>query len=160
VLEDKIKKLTVPSPIDGKVIGWKLDELLTENRPLKEGDLLMTIADTSKDWELEVLMPEDRMGHIRHAQRELHQDDLNVNYMLEAYPGVWLHGKLNKIHGAANVEGEEGNTVLVTVSIDKGDLEPKVMEKGAGAQAKIDCGRRSLGYCWFHDVIEFIQSKI
>ncbi len=46
------------------------------------------------------------------------------------------------------------------MTINKDDLDPEVLTKGAGVSAKIDCGRRSLGYSWFHDVIEFIQSKV
>ncbi|HEY2760446.1 MAG TPA: HlyD family efflux transporter periplasmic adaptor subunit [Pirellulales bacterium] len=160
VLEDKEKRLTVTSPIDGKVIGWKLEEILSNGRPIEKGQLLMTVADPNQDWELEINMPEDRMGHIRRAQREQHKDDLDVSYILATDPGRTLHGTLKEIHGAAEVSGEEGNTVLVRVKIDKSDLEPKDVEKGAGVSAKIDCGQRSLGYSWFHDVIEFIQTKI
>ncbi|HTQ39943.1 MAG TPA: HlyD family efflux transporter periplasmic adaptor subunit [Pirellulales bacterium] len=159
LLEDEKKKLTVRSPIDGKVVTFKLEDLLN-NRPVEKGQVLMTVVDPTKDWELEVLMPEDRMGHIKHAEKELHKEDLDVTYMLNSKAGVWLHGTVKEIQQKAEVEGEEGNTVRLLVSINKADLNPEVLIKGAGVSAKVDCGRRSLGYVWFHDVFEFIQSKI
>jgi hypothetical protein len=100
------------------------------------------------------------MGHIAHARKELGKDDLDVNYILSTDPGKTLHGTIREIHGAADVQGEEGNTVLVRVAINKDDLDQEVIKKGASVSAKIDCGRRSLGYVWFHDVIEFVQTKI
>jgi len=47
----------------------------------------------------------------------------------------------------------------VRVAVNKDDIPPE-SRTGSGVSAKIDCGKRSLGYVWFHDVIEFIQSKI
>ena len=34
------------------------------------------------------------------------------------------------------------------------------LRPGADVMAKIYCGRRSLGYVWFHDVINFIHSRV
>jgi hypothetical protein len=103
-------------------------------------------------------MPEDRMGHIKRAQKQL-GPDLTVDYKLESDPGHTLQGKVMEIEEAAHVEGEEGNIVLVRVAINRDDL-PQEIRPGAGVSAKIDCGQRSLGYVWFHDVIEFVQKKI
>lgn len=107
------------------------------------------------------------MGHIRRAQNALKAKygegtpdaDLTVKYILATDPGRELVGKVRKIHGAADVVPEEGNTVLVRVAIDEKDLGEEV-RPGATVSAKVECGRRSLGYVWFHDVLEFIQSKI
>ncbi len=159
LLEQDKEKLIVRSPIDGKVVTFKLQDLLT-NRPIEKGQVLMTVIDPTKDWELEVLMPEDRMGHIKHAQQELHKKDLDVDYRLTSNAGQTLHGTVKEIQESAEVQGEEGNTVKVRVAINKDDLDPVVLTKGAGVSVNIDCGRRSLGYAWFHDVLEFIQMKV
>ncbi len=31
---------------------------------------------------------------------------------------------------------------------------------GATVTGKVHCGRRSLGYVWFHDLFAFIQAKV
>src|SRR5262249_46009015 len=119
VLQQQKEQLTVTSPIEGKVVTFKLEDKISIDRPIKEGQLLLTIADLSQPWELEVHMAEDRMGHIRRAQQEQHKDDLGVNYILAGDPGRTLHGTVKQIQEEAEVEGDEGNTVLVKVTIDK-----------------------------------------
>ncbi len=157
LLEKKRENLIVRSPIAGKVITFKIDELLG-NRPVQRGDQLLEVIDPTGDWELEVRMPEDRMGHIKKAQHSI-KPDLDVDYIMMSSPGGTLKGTVTEIQEKAEVQGEEGNTVLVRVKIDRNDVGADP-EKGAGVSAKIDCGKRSLGYVWFHDVIEFVQSKI
>ncbi|MFZ5831835.1 MAG: hypothetical protein ACOY3P_17240, partial [Planctomycetota bacterium] len=54
--------------------------------------------------------------------------------------------------------GEEGNTVLIKVAIDKEKMPHLLVD--TGVTGSIDCGTRPLGYAWLHDVWDFIQSKI
>ena len=56
-------ELRITSPIDGKVVTWKVRELL-EDRPVSTGTRLMEIADPTKDWELQIDVPEAKMGHV------------------------------------------------------------------------------------------------
>jgi hypothetical protein len=127
------------------------------HRPVHRGDTLMSIVDPAGEWQLEVLMPEDRMGHISRAQHEL-GSELTVSYILATDPGVTHLGKVQEVHQNAEVRGEEGNTVLVKVAIDKRQLaDPR---PGAQVTVKIACGRRSLGYVWFHDLAAFVESRI
>ena len=49
------------------------------------------------------------------------------------------------------------NTILVKVQINKDDLAAGELHAGASVTAKIHCGRASLGYCWFKDVINFFH---
>jgi hypothetical protein len=102
-------------------------------------------------------MPEDRMGHIARAARDA-KEPLDVSYIVATDPGTTLAGHVKEIHHNAEVRGDDGNTVLVKVAIDRGALaEPR---PGAEATARVDCGRRSLGYVWLHDLVAFVQSRI
>jgi hypothetical protein len=65
---------------------------------------------------------------------------------------------VKEIHHRAEVRGDDGNTVLIKVAIDKNELPQ--LRPGASVVAKLHCGRRSEGYVWFHDLIEFVQAKI
>ena len=56
------------------------------------------------------------------------------------------------------VRGEEGNTVLIKVAVNKDELPQ--LRPGASVVAKLHCGRESIGYVWFHDLIEFVQAKV
>jgi hypothetical protein len=85
--------------------------------------------------------------------------ELDVEYIAATDPGVTRWGKIGTIQNIAEVRGEEGNVVLVRVKIDKNDLVT-APRKGATVTAKIHCGRTSLGYSLFHDLVSWFQSRI
>jgi pyruvate/2-oxoglutarate dehydrogenase complex dihydrolipoamide acyltransferase (E2) component len=84
--------------------------------------------------------------------------DENVTFILRTDAGTTLRGRIKEISRSAEVRGDEGNTVLIKVAIDKSQIHD--LRPGAEVTAKVHCGRRSLGYVWFHEVVSFIQSKI
>jgi len=150
-------ELEVKSPIDGIVVTWDLRNRLI-HRPVQRGQVLMRVADPAGDWQLELRMPEQRMGHLMAAQRKASDRPLEVSYILATEPGKTRYGTVQEIHRSAEVRGDEGNTVLVKVAIDQKDLADK--RPGATVTAQVHCGRRPLGYVLLRDVIAFIQSRI
>ena len=58
------------------------------------------------------------------------------------------------------------NTVRMVVAFEQKDLEKLVadpadeLKVGADVKAKILCGQRAIGYVWFSDLFEFVQSRI
>jgi hypothetical protein len=52
----------------------------------------------------------------------------------------------------------------VKVAIDTEQLRKELPENairpGAAVNAKINCGKRAIGYVWFHDAIEYLQSRV
>lgn len=161
LLREKHELLHVTSPIDGQVVTWQVREQLI-HRPVQRGQILMTVADPKGDWELHVNMPEDRMGHIATAQKDLQQNDLAVEYVLATSPGTTYEGKVKEIHEHAEVRGEAGNTVQIKAAIDKDQLlaDGHDLRPGATVTTKIYCGRAAIGYVWLHDLIAFVQTKI
>ena len=157
----KKQDLEVRSPIDGVIVTWQVRDRLTL-RPVEKGQSLMSIADKTGPWELEVHMPDDRLGHINRAALAAKQAgrELTVDYILATDPGTRHYGTVKEIHEQAEVRGEAGNTVLVRVTIDPERHEKEELGAGATVTARIACGKRPLGYVWFHDVLAFIQSQI
>jgi hypothetical protein len=154
--KEKQRSLTVTSPTNGQVTTWQVKELLI-HRPVQRGQVLMSVADPTGDWELEIHMAENRMGHIGNAIKELGADR-DVQYILATAPGVTLHGKVKEVSKIGENEGEEGNKVLIKVAINKNDIPQ--LRAGATVTAKIHAGTASLGYTWFHDLVGWFQSKI
>lgn len=166
LFEKKMKELEIRSPIDGQVVTWDLENRLMA-RPVQKGQMLLRVANPNGPWQLELHMAEDRMGHITQAEKLARDrgEPLPVTYILATDPGTKLHGTVKEIQRIAEVRGEEGNTVLIKVAIDRNDIDhngkdPSNLRPGASVSAKVRCGRRSLGYVWFHDVLAFIQSRI
>ena len=56
--------LRVVSPIDGQVATWDVSGLLG-NRPVERGQALLSVADTAGPWQLELLVPDRRIGHVK-----------------------------------------------------------------------------------------------
>ncbi|MFM7245078.1 MAG: efflux RND transporter periplasmic adaptor subunit [Planctomycetaceae bacterium] len=158
---EKRKELEVRSPIDGVIVTWQVRDLLLL-RPVEKGQVLMSVADKTGPWELEINMPDDRLGHVNQAATEAKAAgrELMVDYILATDPGTRHRGSVREIHEQAEVHGDEGNTVLVRVTIDPSRHEKEELGAGASVTARIACGKRPLGYVWFHDLLAFIQTQI
>jgi len=157
----KKEELEVTSPIDGVIVTWQVRDLLLL-RPVEKGQVLMSVADKTGPWELEIKMPDDRLGHVNRAAAEAKQAgrELEVDYILATDPGTRHHGTVKEIHEQAEVRDDEGNTVLLRVTIDPSRHEKEELGAGASVTARVACGKRPLGYVWFHDVLAFIQTQI
>lgn len=156
--EKKLEELEIKSPIDGQVVTWDLENRLL-HRPVQRGQALVRVANPKGEWQLELHMPEDRMGYIGRAQQEI-SEDLPVSYILATEPGTTRKGTVKEVEQGAEVRGEEGNTVLIKVDIDKSEIDPANLRPGATVTAKVYCGRRVIGFVWFHDLVAFIQSRV
>ena len=108
--------------------------------------------------------------------------------MLVTTTGTELHGRVTHIDSSAEISGEKGNAVQMDVAFDQTELlrllpgatdesiaaleaDPAAAAKaiaeikenlkvGADVKAKVHCGRAALGFVLFHDLWEFIQSRI
>jgi hypothetical protein len=114
---------------------------------------------------------------------------LEVTFILATHvnPEDKLRGKVVKIDPSVEVGGETGNTVRMTVAFDQKELLKLIddnsagegasaeaqanpeqaiaqlkqnLKVGADVKAKIHCGREPVGYVLFHELWEFIQSRI
>ncbi|MDX1944968.1 MAG: HlyD family efflux transporter periplasmic adaptor subunit [Pirellulaceae bacterium] len=161
LIRQKEQQLTVVAEQPGQVVTWKVEDLLL-GRPVSRGQALLTLANPDGPWELELYVPERRIKHLQAAQRLVprsgQRPPLDVAFTLSSHPGAQFHGRVIEIEQAAEVRGDDGNTVLVRVEIDKSQLPP--LHDQTTAVAKLYCGRTSVGYAWFCDLIETMQAKV
>lgn len=156
---EKKERLKVVSPIEGEVTTWSAEHLL-DNRPVRQGQVLLDVADTAGKWELELNVPEARSGRMFAVPRPL-----RVTYSPALDPGTVREGTVIDIQNSAELRGEEGNTVLVRADISADDLERDIHQDkryrpGSEVAAHIHCGRRPLGYVWACDIIDFLRAKV
>ncbi|MCG6157165.1 GAF domain-containing protein [Rubinisphaera margarita] len=156
ILQDRISKLKVFSPIDGVIATFQVDQLL-RNRPVRRGDVLMEVMDPKGAWHLELEVKDKRMGHMLRAQQE-RDPKLDVEYVLATDPETTYEGHLQKISTRTAVNQEAGNVVQVVASINEEELPE--LRIGAEVKAKIDCGRMTLGYVLFGDALDFIRIQL
>lgn len=145
--------LSIRSPMDGTVISWDIEKRLRA-RPVRQGDLLLTVADLEGDWVLKLNVPDHEIGHVVDAQ-QASQDPLAVSVLLETRPDVPMRGHIREISPAVTQSASGAAVVPVEVVLERagrGAFYP-----GATAVAKISCGRRSAAYVWSRQLVEFCQ---
>ena len=176
LLREKQRQLTILAPQRGQVVTWKIRDLLLQ-RPVSRGQGLLTLANPDGPWELELYLPERRLMHvvssasgrrqppdafgvpIAQSYREADASrSPDVTFALASHPGQCFHGRVVEIEQAAEVRGDEGNTVLVRVAVEQQEL-PQLHDQTT-VTAKLYCGRTSLGYAWFCDLIETVRTKV
>jgi hypothetical protein len=164
LLNTKKERLEIRAPISGEVMmSWDVQKSLLR-RPVTTGQILMTVADTSKDWELELYMREGRAGHVRRTRNDEQLCEKypgageNVTYILATDPGTYRHGKIKDIKGGTELHQEEGHIVKMKVDIDGEEIGNP--HPGATVTADVYCGRRAIGYVWFHEAWEWVQANI
>lgn len=161
LLEHEREKLVVRSPIAGRVLTWDVAHRLVA-RPVQRGEVLVTVADLSADWQLEVNVPDDRIGYVL-AAADASDEPLPVRFRLRSDEDQLHTGHIAEICRTADVLADAGQatepTVLVRVAPDRLELTDaarRELRPGLSARAQIECGRRSLGYVWLHDVCDAV----
>lgn len=167
LLEQKMAMLEVTSPIEGSVLKWQVREQLL-GRTVSPQHQLMTIAKTNGgEWEIEILMPEHRMGHVtreHNRRKEAGEPPLPVTFILATKPNEEFTGEVVEISETAEVRQEQGNTVKMRVRFDQQLIEENhafaSIRPNAAVTAKVYCGEAPIGYVFLHDLIGWVQSKI
>jgi HlyD family secretion protein len=155
IYEKRKKELIILAPIKGTITTFKVKQQL-KDRPVQRGEILVQLMDDEQEWQLELQVDEHRMGHIFRAQESKETEFLDVEYLLETNPEITFKGKIKKISNRSVTSHENTSVFEVFIEMDAKAL-PKAYI-GAEVRAKINCGKKPLGYVLFGDVIEFIQN--
>jgi multidrug efflux pump subunit AcrA (membrane-fusion protein) len=157
LLHKERDNLVVRSPIAGRILTWDLANRLAA-RPVERGETLVTVADLAADWQLELAVADDRIGHVLAAQASENTETLPVRFRLRSADTSYT-GHIEEIGMTASVDAKDeaaaSPTIEVVVAFDKNELTEAArrdLRPGITARAEIDCGRRALGYVWLHDI--------
>jgi hypothetical protein len=117
---------------------------------------LLRVADLEGPWILELQLPEDRIQPVL-AMTGAGAIPADVSFLLETEASTVYRGRLRRLAMSAERDSQQGLRVLAVVDVPREPALP--LRPGAGVVAKIHCGRRSLGYVWFHDLWNKIRSQ-
>lgn len=156
LLDAKRDLLQVRSPAPGSVISWDVAQRLM-NKPLSKGEVLLSIADLSGPWELELFVPERRIGHVATALHK-NSEPLEVEFILRTDPSTIYKGQVKEVRASAELQEAEGLGVRVKVHFNEKSIPN--LYPGAVVAAEIHCGRYPLGYVWFHEVFEWLYTHL
>ena len=156
-VEAKAERLQIKSQLEGQILTWDPVNLL-QGRPVQQGDLLLEVADTGGQWQLELDLPDRKIGHLVRVM-EANEQPLKVRFTMAAEPGKHFHGTLRRVAHATSVNADRLRVVRVKVDVDEAEIAD-LKHAGSTVSAKILCGRRRLGFVWLHEAWEFIQYRI
>ena len=138
VLESELAKCQIFAISSGQVTTWDVRSRLS-NLPVKYGQMLLSTIDPEGEWELQVSLPEHRVGLVSDSLNASPGQGIPMKFTLASHPGVLLSGTVTDLSDqtARNVTGE--NVLLARAAIT-GDPLP-LKKEGAIARVTIDCGR-------------------
>ena len=156
LIEERRERLTLRSPIVGKVLTWDVAQHLSA-RPVERGQSLLTIGETSGPWVVEVRVADKDAGHMLRARKAL-LPELDVEFLLAAEPGRTYRGQVREVSLSSEADDAARSHVRVVVGFDRDQIEQP--RPGATALPRIRCGRQPLGYVWLHDLIDAIRTRL
>ena len=169
LLDQQIKSLSLQSPIAGVVYQRRLKERL-ESRPVQRGQLLMEIVNSKANWQLELQVPENIVGYVRNSIDDdkivqPHSTDSaadekgvgqTVRFWLSSQQSGTFQTSIDSLEQSAHIN-EQRLTCLATAPCM--NMDTKQLRPGQLVTTRIHCGRRSLGFVLFREVIEYLQKK-
>lgn len=155
VVERQEEQLTLRSPFAGQAVRWDLKTVL-HSLPVRHGQRLMDVYDPEGGWRLELAVPDDVAGYVREAQQR--DQTPPVEFVFHSNAGRRHMAALSRFEDATELDSDGQLTVRGMVHLASDSLPDR--RRGATVLAKIHCGRRSLGFIWFRELIEFAHRHL
>lgn len=155
LLDERREKLSVRSPMKGRLLTWNAEELL-QSRPVARGQILLTVADLDGEWIVEVEIPDDRASDVVDALRS-EERPLAAHFILATAPENRYSGNVEWISPATDVRAGAMPTVAAVV-VPENQVAMRALRPGASVVMKIDCGRRSLLNVWSRGLVRAIKA--
>jgi multidrug efflux pump subunit AcrA (membrane-fusion protein) len=156
------RRAPVLSPLAGKVVTFDAQEQLL-GKTVKPGDPLLRVARVEGAWEVELYIPEERVGPVREGLAAAPRGELDVQLLLASHPHRTFRAVLLK-DGLGGETTVKDNAVVLPARLRLTDrdllTQLEGMPVGVEVRAKIDCGRRPVGYVWFADLWEFLCEHV
>jgi multidrug efflux pump subunit AcrA (membrane-fusion protein) len=155
IIEKQRESLRLLSPIAGEVLTWNPEEML-DSRPVKRGQLLLSVGAVDGEWEAKLDIADQRAGHVLRAF-ETSDGGLPVTFVLATSPGKRQSGVLRRIDRVTVMDRVGQPAVRIYVDLNRQEVSP--LRPGASVVARVHCGRRPLGYVWFHELFEYLRTQ-
>ena len=156
LIQEQQEQLTIKSPISGKLLTWDPTSLLTD-RPVQRGQHLLTVADVSGDWQIELSIPSRSIGHVIRAQASS-DEPLEVEFVVPSATGGSFVGRLQDV--APRIEVQDGERLAAQARVSVPSDANSFLRPGTEIRARIKCGARSVGFVWFHEIYDTFKRWI
>ncbi len=154
LLDTERASWNLTSPIAGQVLTWDVETLLS-GRPVERGQVLLSVGNTAGDWEIAARVRERHVGQLFAVGTD--PQGLPVEFVSSTESGRTLAGRVANVSRVAEINERGESTVRVTVAFDQ--KQATQLKPGLHVWTRIQCGYRSLGYVWFHDLLDAVRRQ-
>ena len=163
-LQSQLDSLVVRANLDGVVATWNVQESLRD-RPLREGQLLMTLHESESAWQFEAALPERDAQEFRIAMAK--RDNLTVatltNFPQSPVPVHLLQAKQPRIENSQQSgNGTANSTAMLRIrfEVDEDSMPTEAAVAGATARISIPIGRGPLIWALGKDFATKVWSRV
>ncbi len=110
------QELTIRSPIDGNIVGWRLDEKL-QSRPVSRGDRLFAVVAADGPWELDLKLDEAKAGEVMQLVQS--GQTVPVRFAIASQPTRTYQAVVIEIGGVARRRADASNVVDVVARVQR-----------------------------------------
>ncbi len=155
LLAARQEALVVCSKIDGTVVTWDAKNRL-EGKPFGANAYVLTVADNDGEWQLEMKIPEGKVGYISGAFVDNDGKPLEATYHIATNPSKKLHGQLIRVAERAEVGQSGQKEFRAVVTADPSSREG--LRFGVGVTARVHCGKRPIGFVWTYQIVDYLRT--
>jgi Barrel-sandwich domain of CusB or HlyD membrane-fusion len=152
LLERQKEQLVIQAPISGTITTDRSRERLL-NRPVHRGESLLEIMDEAGAWQLELAIPERKSGHFLSFHQ--HQPKVPVKFRLLSMVPETFDCEVTRLADRIVVTPESVTGSLIFCDVS--NLELPTRQIGSEVSARIQCGKKSFLFLWFHEFWELLQ---
>ncbi len=156
LLELRRDDLKMLSPISGQIVTWDLERLLG-NRPVSRGQRLLTVADTSGPWQLELRVSDDDATDL--AATVLDRPEVPLDFIVVTLPGELRLTKVRSLSETVEVR-RQGEAPTLLCLADVPDMTAESAVPGLGVRGRIHCGRRPAIVFGFRKLWRAVQEHV
>ena len=151
----------IVSPIDGTVITPQ-PKRKYKDFPVAPNHALLEVVDLDGTWQLELKIPQAKVVYIDQAFMDADGEPLEVEFKIGTNPNLTLYGTVVNIlpRAVPSETGPPEYRAIVEIEHEQLKELDEELRSGAGATAKILCGKRPLGFVCFYQVYDYLRTQI
>ena len=156
LLVTRRKELQVLSPINGRVVTWDAERLLSR-RPVVQGQRLMTISDADAAWDLELLVPDRDLSDLNRARQQ--SSPVRVDFIVITMPERVYTAQLKSVAETVEVHSAADGPALLCLAAVPDELVESAVE-GMSVRGRIHCGNRPVYRVLFDKMWRVLKEQI
>ncbi len=157
LIDLKKERLNLYAPIDGTVVTWDAKRRLP-GLPVAANQAVLAVDDLQGDWQLELKVPQNKIGYINRAIVESEDKPLDVSFIVETNPNLRLNASLTELASRAEPSDQGIPEFRATARANPDELSE--LRPGAGVTARVSCGEVKLWYWCFYQVYDWVRTKV